>query len=202
MDIENKINSLLGPTGMANRLIEVGNAFIHLHQLGTTKLMFKETGVINTGAPHCKTEACHGGWLGVLLRTDPDTYIPGKPKVHPDTFESDEAIQQQVLSMADPVGSKVWFMEGPALLASYLKLRDTHGGSREYDLFPEWADQNPELWGNYFGGLMFTNKGYQAFGCDRTSECTLELIGRHYHAVANRLLEETVKQTNDALRLS
>lgn len=57
--------------------------------------------------------------------------------------------------------------------------------AREYQ---EWADQNPTLWGNQNGYLMFSRP--ESFNLPASSEINLKDINDHYYALHDRVLSK------------
>lgn len=88
-----------------------------------------------------------------------------------------------VILVEDVGNSCGHFLQGAQTLAEFLR-----PGWGWYDL-EEWADDNPELWGNEYGVDMFNSDGYRAFGFDEPGECDLYDIAAHYRGVADRIEE-------------
>lgn len=66
------------------------------------------------------------------------------------------------------------------------KLMAKHLGFQNPEQLEEWADENPYIWGNTCGGVMFGGNG-KAF--DRTYP-TLRNVCDHWRGVAERLKEQ------------
>lgn len=59
--------------------------------------------------------------------------------------------------------------------------------------YERWADENADIWGNYYGIYMFSSIGHLAFGKTQYA-CTLRDIGMHYLGVGERIYE-AIKMT-------
>ncbi len=70
-------------------------------------------------------------------------------------------------------------------------------GFKSMTHYMEWAEANPEIWGNYFGFEMFQEEGYKSFGFDDEDShlCKLEDIGKHYIYVAKRLIAFNIEES-------
>ena len=107
----------------------------------------------------CGTIGCHAGWATKLLAKVPANNFHGIPNNH--------------YSLGIKVISRIMGFDSRHL--------------REGITFSVWAQYNPNLWGNEFGGLMFTGNGGMAFGKDCFIKVTLKDIAEWYGALAGRL---------------
>ena len=80
-----------------------------------------------------------------------------------------------------------YFIKGAVELSQFLFNDD----SIDEEYLEHWAEDNPELWGNSRGFVMFFRCGYESFGFDtyNKDDCTLESIADHYDMVANNIDE-------------
>jgi hypothetical protein len=95
--------------------------------------------------PHCGTPGCHGGWAGIALNVETDSYLDG----------------------------------GDAL-AKHL------GFNFRWEL-KRWALQNPDIWGNRNGLLMF---GCPSAFDQKNTHFSVDVLIDWWQAVGERLLEK------------
>lgn len=78
-----------------------------------------------------------------------------------------------------PQDGQTNYLDGAELLAEHL-------GFYDYDELEEWAEDNPDLWGNENGDCMFSHS--EAFG-EVCSEFPAQVLVDHWRAVGERLRE-------------
>lgn len=89
----------------------------------------------------------------------------------------------------NPVGD---FMNYSEIIANSLGFRDTKDEEARNRML-QYFEDNPDIWGNKFGGGMFT--GARAFRKEEGKPITLKVIAEHWYKVAERLqvLQENSK---------
>lgn len=153
----------------ADRMEEMGNKFIDIHQaekMSSRNLNFDESFVDEKS--RCNTVACHGGWGSVIF----------------DLWKENSSLA--CVEYQD-------YISGANAIADFIGFKRFGGMRFNSTYFEDWAEENPELWGNEWGEKMFGLDGYISFGFDRKGECTLEDIGNHYIQVAARIRQESAK---------
>ena len=119
---------------------------------------------VGSGYP-CGTIACHAGWYLLAKLHEADDVGWAEDEDHP-------------LSLTNKAGSYRGFSEGLRLLMQDL-------GYGEHGDLKDWAERNPELWGNRNGDGMFSNP--LAFKSDAEWYITVKDIAEHWLAVADRI---------------
>ena len=162
------------PTSKAVR--KVADVFYDLvendnHKYGTTILDMSEEQIVND---HCGTTACHAGW-----------YLLAKTKVKHEwracfTPEGSYYKKDSVFLMSKDKQERINYFGGCSLMARDL-------GFKQESELTEWAERNPDIWGNEYGRFMFTSP--DAFRFPNGGEVTLEMIADHWQAVSD-LLED------------
>lgn len=130
----------------------------------------------NTNHP-CSTICCHGGMFLLALAEQSSRM----------RFEDTIDSETKILMYKDPTDKDkevtAGFTDGCKLLAKFLGFR------YESDLI-EWASDNPKLWGNDFGNVMFSSVtafNFKPEPEDILGELTINDIINHWRDVANRI---------------
>ena len=126
---------------------------------------------------NCDTVACHAGWYmyNTYRHTGYWSYFDDREGVY-------KPAKIGVMVITKPkIVRALYFQEGADFMAKDL------GFSSRFDL-QQWARENPYIWGNRYGGWMFSFDGECAFlNQDEPTELTLSVIADHWESVAGRL---------------
>jgi hypothetical protein len=134
----------------------------------------KDWGVamLSTKEPACGTPGCHAGLISIVAQDLPelqDIYMP--------LYLSESGRRGKR-------GNQYFFYVWADALAEFL------GFKGEEDL-ETWAEKNPRLWGNKFGGDMFLSQS--AFANGLYKKLTHRDIINHWKQVLKKVEEEGVK---------
>ena len=140
------------------KIREVADRLMHAASEHPGHVAMNNTSVIHSEL--CGTVACHAGWY-LLARRGKDVII------NLDHIPASEF----------PVET---YINGAILLAQDLGFHD------QIDL-EDWAGDNPKLWGNTEGQVMFYNE--EAFGKRNQYGLSVKDIAEHWHTVADRIEE-------------
>ena len=152
---------------------EVAEYFLSIKDRCENPILNMSDDLITRGG--CGTAACHGGWYAMKIEDVGWKLGSGASiLVHGDGADT-----------ADWHSVKFW--HGADLMAKDL-------GFENMEFLKIWAEENPDIWGNKYGAMMFHSGGRKAFGVNPGIKTTLEHIGRHWMAVADRLAELEIGQ--------
>ena len=113
----------------------------------------------------CGTVACHAGWYALMTIKEQEWHFS-------------EYLGCEYLKTSNPGCMGMGFTYGKIKMALDL-------GFPCADRLEDWAQANPEIWGNAFGNRMFGST--EAFGKDERCNVTLAEIADHWHRVSDRL---------------
>ena len=127
----------------------------------------------------CGTVACHAGH-----------YLLATKDREPNVDFLCDVFGEHVLYDSNTEGEVFY------IIGSFRMARDL-GFGRVRDLV-NWARENPDVWGNDYGGTMFNSDGYEAFGLPHVGSCLdesdakvmeagLDVIIQHWRDVADRI---------------
>ena len=162
-------------------VLKVSNVFRELSENEEYKVQFENAHITRQG---CDTAACHAGWYLYHKHKNNGYWASVMEGSHIQYFTPSGSIVKKIdeRSLGENCLTPVFqHMEGADLMAINLGFKDS------MDL-KKWARENPEIWGNKYGEMMFSAIGEEAFfGEDGMFEITLSVIADHWESVAGRI---------------
>ena len=156
-------------------VLKVANAFRELSKNEEYKVQSNYAHIVKG---KCNTIACHAGWYLYHKHKNNGywAYTYGDIGIDYFTPLDENKPKKERTSLAYVFN----YGEGATLMAKDL------GFDYAIDL-KIWARENPEIWGNSCGEMMFSAKGEDAFNKNSMQEVTLLDIANHWENVAERL---------------
>ena len=141
--------------------------------------------VVSIEKEPCGTLCCHAGLFSLARAMDKDGWImwPYKWKSLGKNFEDGRDTARLMFEgqKNSDFYERVPYVAGECAMNQFLGYEKD-----DKDDLTTWADENPELWGNEYGGQMFSWDG--AFDMDDNGT-TVEVILKHWRKVADRIEE-------------